>query len=192
MIKVITSSGFGRVNTIPTNPDEVIRVELEQDDPLGKTQRLPHDEVYQFGDYFVIRVLSPKGAEVISNILPFAELDDAEAFYSDIVTGGETKFLLDLATGEFKVMRQLGLLANRFMHIQPYMDCLAPEPSAKLSDDDDSLDSAISRFDAWEKTCAGTSSGIFVPTLLDTDEKKIIRFAIAVTACRGVVFSKKF
>ena len=194
MVRVITSNGFGEVLPINFNHklDAQVKVELEKKDVLGWRQTFRRRDVYEFGDHMVIRVVSVNGMGVYSNILPFGQPISAHRVYHIAAPGNETRFLLNLVTGKFEVSNQLGLLANRFMHIEPWMDRWGLEPSAVPSSDDDSLDTAISKFDEWERACAGTSGGIFTPVLFDMEEMRILRFAIAVTVNRGVVFSRKF
>ncbi|MDP3948540.1 MAG: hypothetical protein Q8Q17_01170 [bacterium] len=202
MVRVITSNGFGEVSPIDFSRglDTQVKVELEKRVKLEENnlliwrQTFQRRDVYEFGEYMVIRVVNVNGMGVYSNILPFGQPISAHRVYNTTAPGGETKFLLNLVTGAFEVSNQLGLLANQFLHLKPWLDRWGRELSAVPSSDNYSLEmeTATLRFDRWEKECSGTGGGIFAPVLLDLEKMRVLRFAIAVTVNRGVVFSKRF
>ncbi len=195
MIRVITSNGFGNVSTLGPLDDLSgwsTNVDMEKNDALGRRQTFQRRSVYEFGDHMVVRVVNIARIGVYSSILPFVQPISAYRVYHAAVPDGETRFLLNLVAGVFEVNNRGGPLTNRFLHLQTWMDRWWPEPSGAPFSMKDSLDTVISEFDTWEKGCTGTSGGIFAPVLLDLEKMRIVRFAIAVTANRGVIYSKRF
>ncbi len=216
MTRVITDKGFGEILPIEFNPllyalyatyaqakvkvslDEFdcllhakVKVYMERKDVLGWRQDFIRRDVYEFGEYMIIRITDTEGMGMRSKIMSFGQPIIAHRIYSVKVPPNETRLLLNLATGQFEVTDLLDLLTNQFMHIQAWIDLLDQKqnypPSYNYL-----LNKAVSRFDGWERSCVGTSGGILARVLLDMEKMRILRFAIAATANRGVVFSKHF
>lgn len=195
-MRVITNYGFGEApELLGFSEDDSIEVTMENPaDPLGAKQVLPKNEVYEFGDYAVIRVVVVEGVGPCSNILPFENQAEAWEFYEAPSPGGETRFLLDLADGTFQVSRRLGLAAGRYLRINPWLDRWARERQGNPEDDEgqDTPESSVAAFDGEVEKSGGTSGGICTNVLVDIIEGKILRFAIFAMACRGTVFDKRF
>jgi hypothetical protein len=199
-MRVLTSTGFGEVNDSYFEEDtDLVEVTMEdQSDPLGGKQLSLRDDIYDWGDYAVIRVVVVEGnVGFYSNILPFIDRMEAMAFYNAPSPGGETRFLLNLDEGTFQVSRQLGLLAGRYLRISPWLDRWASErrPFEGVEDDEGQgfdLMRSVAEFDITTEARVGTSGGILSDVLLDLDRKKILRFVIFAMVCRGAVFNKRF
>lgn len=196
-MRVITSFGFGKTNRLPERSGETVEVALEdKKDPLGSSLTLNSGEVYPFGEDFVVRVVTVEGAGVFSNILPFVDSNAALSFYGMPAPEGETRFFLDLQSGEMRLSRPLGPMVPRYFHLQPFMDRWVTERSAvpnshSVRSGNDRV-KILAAFDEWDQEMAGTSEGIYVPSVLDLKEERILRFSVAVIAARGVVFRRHF
>jgi hypothetical protein len=202
-MRVITPFGFGeasgssnRLSNQLIAGDEIVVALERKDDPLGADMRLKRSEVFPFGNFLVVRVANVSGVGIASNILPFPNHTDACVFYGSPCPGGETRFFLDLCGGHFLQSQWLCFPPVRYLHLQTWMDRWAREQSAipNYAEDETDEDREVlcQAFDEWESSMAGTGGGIYAPALLDLEKGEILRFAIAVTATRGVVFSKKF
>ena len=190
-MKVLTSSGFGQIpaELLLACGDPVEVIMDNPSDPLGAKQTMPKDQVYEFGDFAVIRVVGVEGnSEPCSNVLPFVMLAEAEEFYDAPCPGGETRFLLNLADGTFQVNRELGRHARPYLRINPWLDRWAPERGMI----EDFLATSVTAYGRSLEGLAGTAGGIHMPVLLDIGEGRILRVAIIAMACRGVIFDKRF
>lgn len=180
-MRVITPFGFGEVEKLPESGS--ITVDLEQSF-LGKSSMWLDriSQVFPFTDFAVVRVLNITGSGWFSN-LQFQR--ESQPYPSVFTPPDETTFLLHVLTGHFSVDRELGILAQKFLWIQPWVDRWSVERSTPLDDGD----VARAVFDVERKRTVG-SLGIQASILLDMRAQKISRFCLMIAPPQGVVYEK--
>lgn len=183
-IRVITPDGFGRVASLPEYGRASGKKEYP-DGSLGESFIRPAEEVFEFGEFLVARVVAAPGTRTVSNILPFRSLIDACSFFSGALPEGEIRVLINLAVGKFdmRAKNHLGF-GLQYLRLSTWIDRWGSESANALSDPQ--------AFDEWAKDCPGTDGGIYAPVLLDFDSMSVVRFLVVVPPPAGVVYSRKF
>lgn len=185
-MRVITRHGLGEVTNFPR---EGIHLSVRLDKPVcGKNNiQLVGEEIFLLSDYAVIRVLNITSAGWFSNLQFWPSLEEANKMLSLFAPPDETTVVLNLEDGTFKVNRQLGLLAQDFLTLYPWVDRWAAERSAF---DEDRI-KAVRVFRNMKDNTIG-STGIQATALLDVSAKKIISFYLLTELLCGPVLSKDF
>lgn len=185
-MRVITSFGFGEVENCDGEHAEVTLDEAFLDERKVTLDCI--SEISLFSPFAVVRVLNVSGAGWLSNLRFHPTSDSCMSIFKQSTPPDETSFFLNLETGDAISNRTLGLLAQDFLWIQPWLDRWDIERSETFQDKHTALES----FRAHKEQLAGTSGGISANVLLDTQSKKMLHFHLSVTPPQGIIFSKDF
>lgn len=189
-IRVVTAIGLGEIDP-GEHPGTLPTVHLNAPCTLEQPARvMAESEVFPFSDFALVRVVNATGVGVISNLQFLASYAELEQAFVSPRPPDETRFALDLERGSFS-QTPLGFAVERYLWLQPWLDRWSKEMSGHQYLEREE-DPTPQEFDQWQAQCGGTGGGIFCPAFLDIDDRQILRFAIAVTAPRGVVFCRRF
>lgn len=196
-IRVVTELGLGTITAadqIEIKKDRelsIIKVDLDIPAYEGKVIKLRGEQIFELTDYAIVRIINVNGAGVFSNLQFCKSIAELYVAYKSPKPQGETRFALELNTGKFSLDSTLGIVVERYLWLQPFLDRWVREQSESLYCGRGE-DPTVKEFDHWKSGCCGTSGGIFCPSFLDLNHERILRFCIAVQATRGIVFEKNY
>ncbi|KKU91780.1 MAG: hypothetical protein UY23_C0001G0386 [Candidatus Jorgensenbacteria bacterium GW2011_GWA1_48_11] len=108
-MRVITRFGFGTVNSLGY-PDSRVKVQLDEPFFGQESQILERlGEIFPWGDWAIVRVINSGPNSIISNIQFYPIRGEAWEDLQKPGPSNETKFLLDLETGQTLVNHALGV-----------------------------------------------------------------------------------
>lgn len=190
-MRVITRFGFGTVEKLGY-PDSRVKVQLDEPFFGQETQVLERlGEIFPWGNWAIVRVVSTDRNGIISNIQFYPLRGDAWEELQKPGPSNETKFLLDFETGQTLVNHELGILAQEFIVINPWIDRWAMERTELFEEEEEAITAFGERL---KKVVSG--AGVCASLLLDVREKlrpKLLWLYVLVEGnFKGPIFEKKF
>jgi len=186
-MRVVTPCGLG-------NTDEdvdftgILEVKLDESFAGQEVHELQAGtEVFPFTEWAVVRVLNVSGVGYISNF-QFQESPINHSFpWTFPVLPDEVTFFLELTTGKLIVNQELGLLAQDFMMIRPWVDRWGRERAEVFK----TREEAIAGFRKELKEVAG-SAGLSSAILIDVQNEKLLSFALFAMTVHGPIYMKLY
>lgn len=184
---VLTRFGLGVIpnGTSLITPGQV-RVELDNQFNGEKTLMMDvMKEVFPYTSEVLVKVLNVCGVGLVSG-LQFCQEGEAVSLLKEKCPAGETRFFLNLATGEMFLSQSLGILVEEYLAIFPWVDRWARE----LSIWNEEEGSIPERFEARRRSVTVTAAGISAGCLLNIQKGRVEAFYVICEA--GPVYERLF